>query len=83
MMTIIGNIIEQTKNCACGKIKEGYCKDCKTEAMDIITLKDVETMDEGNKRDDGIYHIKNWYDNIHKEPETIKKVVKYNKDVKN
>lgn len=39
---IVGKIVRQFKNCACGKTKDGFCKECETEAVDIVAIKHIE-----------------------------------------
>lgn len=43
---IIGKVVGQFKNCACGKVQEGFCKECKTEALSIIGIQEIESEDE-------------------------------------
>jgi len=48
---IIGKVVGQFKNCACGKIHNGFCEKCKTEALSIIGIQEIESEDEVDMRE--------------------------------
>ena len=48
---IIGKVVGQFKNCACGKIQDGFCEKCKTEALSIIGIQEIEREDETEMRE--------------------------------
>lgn len=47
MLLVVGQIIKQSKSCACGETKEGYCNNCKTTALDVVIFESVESIREG------------------------------------